>query len=129
MDADEACKTAIKLGLEGVAFTDHLDYDYPGEENFLIDFDKYFVAMEAMHKRYGDRLRDNKRRGSRDTAPCYRRNAQNDSSMAFDYVLASVHIIDGEDPTGKNITETNQRKGLFEVSRRNMQHDPGTGFV
>ena len=43
MDADEACKTAIKLGLEGVAFTDHLDYDYPGEENFLIDFDKYFL--------------------------------------------------------------------------------------
>lgn len=31
MEAEAACETAIGLGLEGIAFTDHLDFDYPAE--------------------------------------------------------------------------------------------------
>ena len=33
MSMVEACETSIKSGLEGVAFTDHLDIDYPGSDS------------------------------------------------------------------------------------------------
>lgn len=113
MDADEACKTAIKLGLEGVAFTDHLDYDYPGEENFLIDFDKYFVAMEAMHKRYGDRLRIISGVEAGIQPHVIGETLRTIHRWPFDYVLASVHIIDGEDPYWKEYYRNKSKKEAY----------------
>jgi histidinol-phosphatase (PHP family) len=41
-DAYEICKAALDKNLKGIAFTDHLDIDYPNyDEIFLINFDKY----------------------------------------------------------------------------------------
>ena len=32
MDVLVACETALRQGLDGIAFTDHLDIDYPDAE-------------------------------------------------------------------------------------------------
>jgi len=40
MDPKIAINTAMKLGFEGISFTDHLDIDYPDYDDvFMIDFD------------------------------------------------------------------------------------------
>lgn len=46
MDAEEACKRAVEIGLKGLVFTDHVDYDYPDfDESFLIDYNEYFPFL------------------------------------------------------------------------------------
>ena len=43
MTPEEAVIVAKEKKLSGIAFTDHFDLDYPGNNNeFLYDFDDYF---------------------------------------------------------------------------------------
>lgn len=98
MDAEEACEAALKLGLEGIAFTDHLDHDYPGPESFLIDFDKYFRQMSSISKKYADKLKILTGVEVGIQPHVIYESSDVMSSYPFDYVLASVHIIDRMDP-------------------------------
>ncbi len=98
MEAEDACKASINMGLEGIAFTDHLDYDYPGEESFLIDFDEYFSLISAIAEKYKDRLKVLKAIEVGIQPDVIDKSMKVVSSYPFDYVLASVHIIDRMDP-------------------------------
>ena len=111
MEVEEACEASIKLGLEGIAITDHLDYDYPGEESFLIDFDEYFRRILPIADKYKGRL--NVIRGMEvGIQPHVIDESLNViNRYPFDYILASIHIIDRADPykegfyTGKTKAE------------------------
>ncbi len=97
MDPSIACKTAIGLGLDGIVFTDHLDYDYP-EEEFVLNIDDYFSEMEAVKSLYSNKLKI-----LHGVEVGIQPHVLEDSlkvvtSYPFDYVLAAVHIIDGFDP-------------------------------
>jgi histidinol-phosphatase (PHP family) len=98
MDAEEACEASLQLGLEGIAFTDHLDYDYPGEESFLIDFDEYFKRMSCISEKYSGRLRIMKGVEVGIQPHVINESLEVINRYPFDYVLASVHIIDRMDP-------------------------------
>ncbi len=101
MDAEEACESAIKLGLDGVAFTDHLDYDFPGEETFLVDFDKYFCVINDVHERYVDSINVLNAVEVGIQPHVLDDSLQVIRKYPFDYVLASIHIIDRIDPYSK----------------------------
>ena len=111
MEAEEACIASIKLGLEGIAITDHLDYDYPGEESFLIDFDEYFSRITPITEKYKGRLKIIKGIEVGIQPQVIDKSINVINSYPFDYVLASVHIVDRADPykegfyTGKTKTE------------------------
>ena len=48
-----AIETAMDLRLYGIAFTDHLDYDYPDYDDvFMIDFDKYSEFIDKLKEDY-----------------------------------------------------------------------------
>lgn len=98
MSADQACESAIELGLEGIAVTDHLDYDFPGEETFLIDFDKYFEALDAVRDKFSGRLKVLAGVEAGIQPHVLEDTLQTINSYPFDYVLASVHIIDRLNP-------------------------------
>jgi histidinol-phosphatase (PHP family) len=58
MPAETACETAIKLGLSGIAFTDHLDIDFPDfDVKFLIDFEQYSSVMDEIKSRFESGLK------------------------------------------------------------------------
>jgi len=97
MDAEEACKKAISLGLGGIAFTDHLDYDYPGED-FLIDFDKYSEFMDNLKKKYNGTLKILKGVEVGIQPHVIDKSLEVTRKYGFDYVIGSIHIIDGMDP-------------------------------
>jgi histidinol-phosphatase (PHP family) len=97
MDVATACKASIDLGLDGIAFTDHMDIDFPGE-GFMVDFDDYFLEMSAIRESYGKSIKilDAIEVGIQ---PHVLDEAMKTvTSYPFDYVLASVHILDGVDP-------------------------------
>jgi histidinol-phosphatase (PHP family) len=97
MAAESACDKALEIGLDGIAFTDHLDFDYPGEK-FLLDFDEYMIQMGRLKSKYAGRL--NILRGIEvGIQPAtVERSRTVVNSHDFDYVIGSIHVIDGIDP-------------------------------
>jgi histidinol-phosphatase (PHP family) len=97
LDASLACETAIRLGLDGVAFTDHLDIDYPGE-SFDVDFAQYISGISLIQEKYKNRLKVLKAIEVGIQPHVLDASLDIVNSYDFDYALASIHIIDGADP-------------------------------
>lgn len=50
---EDMIKRAVELGLNEIAFTDHVDYDYPDEKiPFIIDYDKYLEDFTLLKEKY-----------------------------------------------------------------------------
>lgn len=97
---------AIELGLKHYCFTDHEDLYYPEvqDENgnsvniFSLDISAYLAKLTELKTRYKDKL--NILKGielglSKKALPKYEELLKNNN---FDFVIASVHLIDGMDP-------------------------------
>ncbi len=102
MTADTACQTAIDKGLSGIAFTDHVDIHYPYPDIVSMskpeEFEKYFESIEEIKQKYKCRLKvltGIEIGVMHDTIDENRKIAR---QYNFDYVLASVHVVDGMDP-------------------------------
>lgn len=48
--------SAIEKGLNGICFTDHMDYDYPMENAFVFDPKKYFEELRPLQEKYKDKI-------------------------------------------------------------------------
>lgn len=93
------CQAAIQKGLDGIIITDHLDYDFPGyTESSGIDFDAYLNYISRVSARYAPALKVLKGVEVGIQPHVIDRILNLVQSYAFDYVLASVHIIEGIDP-------------------------------
>ena len=53
-DPEEMIKAAQAAGLDGICFTDHLDYDFPSDppDLFVPDLEAYEQAIPALTKKY-----------------------------------------------------------------------------
>ena len=57
-DPELMIQSAIEKQLDGICFTDHLDYDYPEEpELFLLDFPAYQERIFSLKEKYKKNLR------------------------------------------------------------------------
>jgi histidinol-phosphatase (PHP family) len=113
MSAEQACETAIKLGLDGIAFTDHLDYDFPGQMDFLIDFDEYFSAMEMIRQKYEDHLKVLIGIEVGIQPHVIRESEEVIRKYPFDHVIASVHLVDRQDPYEKEYYAGKTKKDAY----------------
>ena len=116
MNVVEACENAIQLGLEGIAFTDHLDLDYPDtDESFNIDYNEYFSSINGIRGDYNGRLNVLRAIEAGIQSHVLDETLKIVEGFPFDYVLASVHVIDGIDPyirdfyTGKTKLDAYER--------------------
>jgi histidinol-phosphatase (PHP family) len=99
MPPEEACKKAISLGLEGIAFTDHLDIDYPDfDEKFLIDFEQYSSCMDNIKHTYRSELKVLKGIEVGIQPHVIKETDETVKKYDFDFCIASIHIIERKDP-------------------------------
>ncbi|ADQ15680.1 histidinol-phosphatase HisJ family protein [Halanaerobium hydrogeniformans] len=57
MNMEEIIETAIKIGLDEIAITDHHDIDYKDDSiEFIIDKNEYLTALEKMQNKYKDKI-------------------------------------------------------------------------
>lgn len=99
MNILDACEIALKHNLEGIAFTDHLDIDYPdADESTNIDFNQYISEISAVKADYKDRLIVLRAIEVGIQPHVIDESLKIVKSYPFDYVLASVHVIEGIDP-------------------------------
>ncbi len=99
MDAEAACSHAVEIGLTGIVFTDHVDYDYPDfDESFLIDYENYFQVFCGLKDRWKGRLDVLIGVEMGFQPQVTHRIDQVITRHPFDFVINSVHIIDHMDP-------------------------------
>ncbi len=94
---------AAALGLEGICFTEHLDPDYPPVPEpepleFSLDIPAYQNTLYALKEKYRDRLQIlfGVELGLQPHLEEYFHNLL--SSVPFDFVIGSSHIVHGFDP-------------------------------
>jgi len=99
VDAIDACKRAVEIGLNGLVFTDHMDLDYPDfDNNLLINFDQYFEFFKKLQNEWKEKL--NVLIGIEMGFQSHVLDEINKilSNHPFDFVINSVHVIDHMDP-------------------------------
>lgn len=92
---EDMVKKALAMGLEEIAFTEHVDYGVKTELN--CDYNRYFQEIEALRKKYKGRL--NIKAGIEfgvqvHTIPQFQRDF---SHLPFDFVIMSNHQIDNRE--------------------------------
>lgn len=99
MDATEACARAVELGMTGLVFTDHVDFDYPDfEDSFMIDLEEYFKAFNNIRQQWKGKLEVLTGVEMGFQPHVVDQIIQTVSQHPFDFVINSVHIIDSTDP-------------------------------
>ena len=81
----------ISMGLDEIAFTEHVDYGVKTDSN--CDYESYFLSIASMRKKYGDLIRicSGAEFGVQvETIPRYVADV---SSKSFDFILMSCHEI------------------------------------
>ena len=92
---EDMVKQAITLGLDEVAFTEHVDYGVKTDLN--CDYDAYFKEIESLKRRYEDRITI--RAGiefgvQAHTVPQY---CQDIGQYPFEFIILSNHQIDDKE--------------------------------
>lgn len=98
-EPEEMVKAAVGLGLETICFTDHQDKDFPGDKiEFLFDTEAYFKEMRALQETYKNQIdiRIGVEMGLQPHLGSYTHDYVN--AYPFDFVIGSVHVVDGKDP-------------------------------
>lgn len=99
LDGEAACEAAIKHRLDGIIFTDHLDYDFPGHsDDIIIDFKACLEYISTLADKYRSSLKVLKGIEVGIQPHVVEKSLKIAGNFDFDYILASVHVIDRIDP-------------------------------
>ena len=115
MEANSACQKAIEIGLSGLVFTDHVDYDYPDfDENFLINLDQYFDFFKKLQQQWKEKIdiRIGIEMGFQPQV--VNEIKETVVKYPFDFVINSVHIIDCLDPYVKTYYRGKTKQQAYE---------------
>lgn len=86
-------------GLDGICFTDHLDYDYPDDPNlFLLDFKHYREKIHALQQQYASRLAVLHGIELGLQPHLAAKHAKLLEDHHFDFVIGSSHVVHRVDP-------------------------------
>lgn len=97
---EEMINQAIRLGLETICFTDHMDYDYPSNNKYTFELKtvEYIEKLEAMKERYRSQIEilTGIELGIQPHVIDNMNSLIN--KYPFDFIIGSVHVVDQIDP-------------------------------
>ncbi|WP_409298377.1 histidinol-phosphatase HisJ family protein [Peribacillus sp. SCS-26] len=98
MPMETACKTALEQGITEIAFTEHVDYFYPGSELvWEFDYCSYAQKIDALRKEYEGRLTILKAVEMGLHPSSFAQSKDFTDTNEFDFIIGSVHIAGGLD--------------------------------
>ena len=120
---------AIDLGLKTICITDHEDYDFPRDNGiFEIEIETYFDKLRQLQDKYNKQLEVLIGVEVGIQPQTGEHNSQLTKSHPFDFVLGSVHAIDGYDLYYGKIfdgrTEEEAYRKTFEETMVDMKNNP-----
>lgn len=98
-EPEDMVQAALQHGLDGICFTDHIDYDYPKEpELFLFDMDAYQEELSELKEKYQNILPIciGVELGLQPQVAEYNRQLLQNRNL--DFVIGSSHVVHGIDP-------------------------------
>jgi len=122
----EMIEGSIARGLKTICFTDHKDIDYPVEEGFSYqwDFDvaDYFREIKALQEEYEDQIdiRIGVEIGIQPHLGAAN-HAYIQTAAPFDFVIASQHIIDGQDPYYRRLFQGRKDEDVYRQALQEIQ--------
>lgn len=131
-DVETMLDTALEKGMETVCITDHWDEDYPKvylEESgtpFCFDIEKYFEKAEQLKGCYAGQLdvRIGIELGMQPHLGTFYKEMT--ERYPFDFVIGSVHLIEGKDPYFGELTENHEDAWIYrralEETLSNLEH-------
>lgn len=105
--------SALNKGLTTLCFTDHMDYDYPKNDegqDFIFDVPKYFEEIENLREQYKDKIKLLTGIELGLMPHLNNRYEELASSFNFDFIIGSTHLINGIDPYYPEYFKTNPDK-------------------
>ncbi len=106
---------AKAIGLEGLTFTDHLDYDYKDEPGlFDLDLDNYFDKqhkLAAAESSQSFTILTGMEVGLQKS--CIEKNKAATATGDYDFIIGSTHVVDGKDPYYDYFWEGHTETELF----------------
>lgn len=126
---EEMIRGAIEKGLNTICITDHMDKDYNEEgTQFVFCPEKYFSVLKELQEKYRSQI--DVRIGVEMGLQPHLKTFINDyvNKYSFDFVIGSVHLIDGKDPHQENEMKASAlyEKGfeeILECVNKNMNFD------
>lgn len=125
----------IQNGLEGITFTDHMDYHFPLTYDkrqtpddmppFTFDVDRYLSCLSGLKEKYHEKidLFYGVEIGLKKDA--WEENVALSRNPSFDYIIGSIHLVDDIDPYYPEYWESfEEKKGLlryFETTYENLR--------
>lgn len=106
---EEMVKRAVELGLPAICLTDHYDMDYSTGE-FQLDTPAYAAKIRELQEKYRGRI--DIRFGVELGLQLHLKERMEEyvNAWPFDYVIGSMHVIDGKDPIMRMLSRTGQQK-------------------
>lgn len=90
--------SAIQKKLKGIAVTDHVDYDYPhAEPNFEMDLESHFSTLDTLKKQRSKDIFIGIGLEIGYQSSCEAKASQAVQSKAYDFILCSIHTLQGAD--------------------------------
>lgn len=103
---EDMIKTSIEKGLNGICFTDHLDYDYQEQPGmFDLDVDSYYKEIISLQDKYKSVLPINFGIEMGLQPHVVEKNNKITKKYPFDFVIGSSHVVHGIDPYYPNYYE------------------------
>lgn len=100
---EEMIQKGIALGLKTMCFTEHNDFNFPETEldpagKFELNADSYLYDLIRMKEKYEGQIRILYGVELGLQASCFRENAVFAKNHEFDFIIASSHLLGGQDP-------------------------------
>lgn len=102
--AEAMVEQSIRLGLPGICLTDHYDKDYFNGE-FQLNTEDYYQKVKELRERYRDKIdiRFGVELGLQEHLGEWLSSYV--KSYPFDYVIGSMHVLNGKDPYYRELFE------------------------
>lgn len=116
MEMETACTKAIDLKLDEIAFTDHIDIDYP-DPDFIFDLDiyDYLNQIQKIQQKYKNQLKIKKSIEIGLQPHVLSETNDKISGFEFDFIIASVHGVSKTDMhNGDYFRTRDQKQGYIE---------------
>ena len=127
---DAMIESAISLGLDEICFTEHMDMDFPISEEvpkdtFLLDTKSYYEEVMKYKDLYSDRITIKFGVELGLQPHLAERIREYVISFPFDFVIGSIHLLDGMDPYypafWNNKKEEDVIRRYFEYTLENIE--------
>ena len=111
---EENIKKAIGLGMNEICFTDHQDFYYKYNPGYFdLDYNSYFDSLNTLKEKYKN-LIDVRIGLEIGLEPHLKETTEKFAiAMPYDFIIASTHLIDGNDPYYPEYFEGRSEKECF----------------